>query len=347
MKTLLFCILSCLTIEVSFAQNILIVDNNPVVDTTPADVFNNFNDAQTAAVNGDIIYVQPSITAYGSVNITKEITVYGIGHEPELNSGRNASFNGIGIVADNVTVSGLDITGSGIVFSGTRSNIKIENNRTTGVTLNSAITNNISIQGNIILTALGLNANPANATNITITHNFFDSTNNNGIQNLNSSTIFNNNVIYFALNNTLSIFSNPIDLVAQNNVFVSTGTFNGTNWWSGGTPITFNNCLSFSYSGITLAALNGSGNFNNTNPQFTSIPVNNPTFNVANDYTIGSGSLGTDGNTIGLFNGTYDFDMRGYPTLLPYISEMTVVNNMIMAGQNLDVNLKANANKTN
>ena len=39
--------------------------------------------------------------------------------------------------------------------------------------------------------------------------------------------------------------------------------------------------------------------------------------------------------------------MRGYPTLLPYLEEMTISNNIVQAGADLNVNLKANANKTN
>ena len=39
--------------------------------------------------------------------------------------------------------------------------------------------------------------------------------------------------------------------------------------------------------------------------------------------------------------------MRGYPTELPYLTEMTISNNMVPGGSNLNVNLKANANKTN
>lgn len=327
------------------AQNILIVDNNINVDTSPSHMFSSFSAANAAAANGDIIYVQPSTTSYSSISITKEVSVYGMGHSPELNNERRALFVNISISASNVKLSGIEASGN-LSTSGNRSNLTIENNKLANVYLTTGITN-ATVQGNIITNILALSPTASNSVNITINNNFFDSVSVNGLQYFNSSTIFNNNIVTFTGVTTQSFFFVPSDLVAQNNIFVSTGTFNGTNWQSSGTPTLFNNCLSYSYSGVSLGTLNGTGNFDNTNPVFASIPGTNPAFDIANDYNIGSGSLGTDGNDIGIYNGFYDFDMRGYPTLLPYIIEMTITNNMISAGETLQVNLKANANKTN
>lgn len=341
-KLLLF--VAVLTISYAQAQNILIVDNNVNVDTSPSHMYSTFATAIAAAANGDIIYVQPSITSYSNVNINKEVTVYGIGHTPELNNGRSSVFGLINVSASNVKISGIRST-SNIQSVGIQSNITLENSFITNyVNFNTGISNS-SIQGNII--GVGMTLNSTASTNITVTHNFFDSIAANSLAGLNSSTIFNNNIVTFSGVTTQSFFNAPIDVVAQNNIFVFTSNFNGTNWQLGGTPIIFNNCLSYSYFGTTLGLLNGTGNYDNTNPQFVSIPGTNPFFIVDNDYNITSGSIGTDGNDIGLFNGFYDFDMRGYPTLLPYLEEMTISNNMVSAGENLTVNLKANANKSN
>lgn len=330
------------------AQTILIVDNNVSVDTTPAHVFNTFAGAIAAAANGDTIYVQPSETTYGSITINKEVTIYGGGHTPELNNGRRAFFGNISITASNVKLSGIGVSANtSLSVTGTRSNITIENNMLFNIAISGGITDNVIIQGNIINNNLTLSSNAANSMNTTVVNNFFDTPSANGLSYLNSSTIFNNNIVVFNGVTTQSFINQPIDLVAQNNVFVFTSSFNGTNWEAGGTPTTFHNCLSYSYPGNTLALMNGIGNHDNINPIFTSIPANNPVFDVLNDYHIGSGSLGTDGNEVGIHNGFYDFDMRGYPTLLPYITEMTIQNNMLPAGTDLNVNLKANANKTN
>jgi hypothetical protein len=345
-KLLLF--VTFLVISYTQAQNILIVDNNVNVDTSPAHMYNTFTAAISAAANGDIIYVQPSENNYSSVTINKEVTVYGNGHTPELNSGRRASFGHITISASNVKLSGVEaLVNTNVSISGTQSNITIENNKLFNIIMNTAITNNIIIQGNVINNQIALNANNSFSVNVTINNNFFDTVPVNGLTSFNSSTIFNNNIVTFSGITTQSFFNQPIDLVAQNNIFVFTSSFNGTNWQNAGTATIFNNCISHSYIGTTLGLLNGTGNFDNTNPLFMSIPGTNPAFNVANDYNIGSGSLGTDGNDVGIHNGFYDFDMRGYPTLLPYLEEMTISNNMVQAGANLNVNIKANANKTN
>ncbi|PCI07684.1 MAG: hypothetical protein COB73_07875 [Flavobacteriaceae bacterium] len=330
------------------AQNILIVDNNVNVDTSASHMFSTFAAANTAAVNGDIIYVQPSETNYGTITIGKEITLYGNGHTPELNGGRKAIFGHITITASNVKISGVE-TGPNlnVAISGTRSNITIENSKVYNIRLDVGITNNIIIQGNIIESSILLHPANANSVNVTITNNFINSPVANPFQYFNSTTIFNNNVVNWEATTAQSLFFIPTDLVAQNNIFVSQSSFNGSIWQTAGTPTIFNNCLTYSFSGVTLGVLNGTGNFDNINPVFTSIPGTNPAFLITNNYNIGSGSLGTDSNPVGIFNGNYDFDMRGYPTLLPYLTEMTISNNMVSAGDNLSVNLKANANKSN
>ncbi|WP_456439804.1 hypothetical protein [Psychroserpens sp.] len=337
-----------LIISYTQAQNILIVDNNVNVDTSPSHMYNTFATAIAAAANGDIIYVQPSETNYGTITINKEIIVYGNGHTPELNSGRKAIFSHITIASSNVKISGLETAvNTNVAISGTQNNITIENCKVFNIAMNLAVADNIIIQGNMIENNISLNPNNAQSTNITINNNFLNTPAVNGYSYFNSTTIFNNNILTFAGVTTQSFLLTPTDFVAQNNIFVSTSTFNGTNWQLGGTPTIFNNCISYSYQGTTLGLLNGTGNFDNTNPQFVSIPGTNPNWDVANDYNIGSGSLGTDGNDVGIHNGFYDFDMRGYPTLLPYLEEMTISNNMVQAGANINVNLKANANKTN
>lgn len=346
MKRIIFFI-TMLVAGYSQAQNILIVDNNVDVDTSPSHMFSTYATANTAAVNGDIIYVQPSETSYGAIAISKEVTVYGVGHTPELNGGRNVAFSSITLQADNIKVSGVEVTGITSTTGG-RSNITLENNHLNSVYFNTQITNGI-IQGNIFRNgaAIVLHANSVNNISVTVTNNFFDGITLNGLQYFNSNTIFNNNVVVFRGVTTQNFFYAPNNHVAQNNIFISTVSFNGSVWQTLGTPIIFNNCLTYSYSGTTLGILNGTGNFDNTNPLLVSIPGTNPLFATDNDYNIGSATLGTDGNDVGIFNGYYDFDMRGYPTLLPYLTEMIISNNMVSAGDNLNVNLKANANKSN
>ena len=326
------------------AQNILIVDNNAGIDASPAHVYPDFASAITAAANGDIIYVQPSSVSYGVVNINKEVTVYGTGHTPELDNGINAKFQEITISANNVKLSGVYAI-NGVGTSGVRSNIIIENCLLNGIGLGSGVDGCI-MQGNIITERVTLHASPAYAVNVTFRNNFCQFQVGVNFVNFNSSTIFTNNIITNRTWHNDNVFSNASGLVVQNSIFV----FNSVQNWvgnNGGTPITFNNCITYNYAGYVFASLNGSNNQDNVNPQFVSIPANNPLFNVANNYNVNPALLGTDGLPIGIHNGGYDFDMRGYPTPLAYIKEMNINNSIITAGTNLNITLKANANKTN
>lgn len=336
---------ACLFSIVIQAQNILIVDNNAGIDASPAHVYPDFASAITAAVNGDIIYVQPSSISYGVATINKEVTVYGNGHTPELDNGVNAQFQDVSIAADNVKISGVYVSNYGIGTAGVRSNITIENCLVKGIGLGSGV-NGCIMQGNIITERVTLHTNPTFAANVTFRNNFCQFQVGVNFENFNSTTIFTNNIITNRTWHNDNIFNNASGLVIQNSIFV----FNSVQNWVGnygGTPITFNNCITYNYAGYVFAALNGSNNQDNVNPQFVSIPTNTPLFNVANNYNVSPTLLGTDGFPIGIHNGVYDFDMRGYPTPLAYIKEMNINNSIITAGTNLNITLKANANRSN
>jgi hypothetical protein len=327
------------------AQNILIVDNNPGINATPAHVYPDFASAIADAANGDVIYMQPSAVSYGAVTISKGVTVYGTGHTPELDNGLSVKFDDVTISANNVKLSGVYITNN-VTNSGTRSNSTIENCRITTISLDSGI-NGCLIQGNLILRGVTLNANAINAVNVTLRNNFCYTAFFYNFKNFNSTTIFTNNLVTTDNNSYDNVFNNANGLVVQNSIFV----YNNIQNWvgnTGGTPITFNNCLTYNLNPANVfEPLTGSNNRNNVNPQFVAIPNNSFAFNVANDYNVSPTLLGTDGLPIGLFNGGYDFDMRGYPTPLAYIREMNINNSVITAGATLNVTLKANANKTN
>lgn len=343
MKKLYFFLVGLMSL-LGQAQNILIVDNNSGIDASPAHVYPDFPSAIAAAANGDIIYIQPSATSYGAVTINKEVAVYGNGHTPELDNGLNAKFDSFTIAANNVKISGVYIV-ENITTTGVRSNITIENNRLITIALNSGINGSL-IQGNFILRGITLNADPLSALNVTVRNNFCYTAYFYNFKNFNSTTIFTNNIVTSDNNSYDNVFNNANGLVVQNSIFV----YNNIQNWvgnAGGTPITFNNCITYNYAGYVFDPLNGSNNHNNVNPQFVSIPTNNQLFNVANDYNVNPVLLGTDGLPIGIHNGVYDFDMRGYPTPLAYIKEMNINNSVITAGTNLNITLKANANKSN
>lgn len=363
----LFTVLSIFVLSYTQAQNILIVDNDPVIDTSPAHMFNNITDAISAANNGDIIYVQPSLTSYGAVTINKEITLFGSGYAPELNDGRRSELSSVRIDADNIKISGFYIS-TYITYNSSTStsdNIIIEDNfvnQTIFVGSTNAghttTNNNWIIRGNVINFGITLHADPTKCINTVITNNHITLLNGNAtasyaLRYFNDTTIFNNNVV--RINHTwgnTNIFPNMTgDVTAFNNIFISNG-INTLFTPTTGRTLTLNNSISYMSTGGTLSlAMPGTGNFDNQNPFFTSVASS--AFDIApeDDFTLSPSSVGlnagSDGNDIGIYNGDYDFDMRGYPTELPYLTSFTISNNLIEAGENINVNVKANANKSN
>ncbi|MEM1003444.1 MAG: hypothetical protein AAGH46_12425, partial [Bacteroidota bacterium] len=84
------------------AQTIHTVDNCP---NSAAD-FTTIQDAIDAAEDGDIIYVQPSMTSYGSINLNKEIDLIGRSHS-DLNY--ISEVEDVSLSASNVVVKGFKI----------------------------------------------------------------------------------------------------------------------------------------------------------------------------------------------------------------------------------------------
>lgn len=335
----------------SNAQNTFIVDNNLFIDDSPSHVFTTFAAAIAAASNGDTILLQPSTGSYGNLTINKSITVKGMGHAPTLNNGESSSTGNISITASNIKLTGLLINGT-ITGGNNISNLLVEDCNVGAVVLQGSSNSGHTLRGNIINAHIMLSTSYTNSSNYTITNNLIQGLSQNALYYFNDTTIFNNNVIIGDQGLTgYVIFNQPNNVVCQNNIWLFTNNALAQVDQTGSIPVIHNNSMTYHYGSPTITALNGTSNFNNQNPFFVTIPANNPYWAATNNYNLGASSVGndagTDGNDIGIFNGFYDFDMRGYPTELPYLTEMTISNNMVPAGANLNVNLKANANKTN
>jgi len=113
---------------------------------------------------------------------------------------------------------------------------------------------------------------------------------------------------------------------------------------SGSTNLDFRNNLTFSYIGNTITALSGT-NLDNTNPMFTTAPAATEHDFYNNDYHLLGASAGinygTDGTNIGIYGNNFLFDMQGRPDLMPYPSTITINNNVVAPGQDLNVNFTA------
>ncbi len=344
------------------AQSVFYVDNNQGSPVNNAQ--NNYTSVQAAvnaAAAGDIIYIQPSPNSYGDIQMTKPLTIYGIGHNPELNAGQVASVSNILFRYANASgskISGLNIVGI-YLDNGTYDNhdVVITNNRITYILGNPTTgkANNVIISGNFFYHSSSPLDN-YNSQNWVISNNTFSRPNTywgyDMFYRLNNTTILNNNIILSRqngdANQRVQLFNSCSGTQISNNIFIFVGnavidfTTLGSN-----SALNFQNNLTYSVN-TTLNPLSGSNNIDDTNPNFVSFnPANELNF-ATNDYHFQAGSpaigAGADANDLGVENGNFPFSIRGYPTELPYITDFVINNNILSAGIDLDINVKANAN---
>ncbi len=346
----------------NFAQSTWTVDNRP--GTTAQ--FSSIQAAHDAAQAGDFIYIHPSPNSYGDMYIKKEIHLRGIGHGPELANGEHAILGAITLstntteatICSNSSISGLQIGTIQDLNQAAFTNILIQNNLINNVNFYQAY--NYIIQGNVFNTTSGISIyfnSPAHANNI-ISHNIFNTISNTTpiaaiINNLISSDTFTNNLMILNFNGaTNTFFNNCSNPTVSNNMFVLGTAAVISSITTNASTINFQNCLTFDYGGQSIAALSGTGNLNNTNPQFVNIGTPaNPVFSYTNNYKLAAGSpainAGTDGDDLGLYGQGFLFQMKGYPFDLPYPTQINITNAIVEAGGTLQVNFKAKANVEN
>lgn len=345
-----------------FAQTTWTVDNRP--GTTAQ--FTSVQAAHDAASPGDFIYVHPSPNSYGELVIRKRINVRGIGHNPELANGERAILGNITLgrnateatSSSNSSISGLSITTITDTGEIGYLNVLIQNNRISSLIFQ--FVNNFIIQGNVFNSTLGysiLFASPSHANNI-ISHNIFSMVSSpNGtlaiFNGLIASDTVSNNLIMMNFNGaTNTFFNNCLNPIVNNNIFALGNTAIISSIATNNSTINFQNCLTFDYGGQPIAALPGTNNLNNTNPQFVSIGTPaNPTFDYAKNYKLAVGSpainAGSDGANLGIYGQGFLFQMKGYPFDLPYPTRINITNAIVQAGGTLQVNVKASANVEN
>jgi hypothetical protein len=342
------------------AQSVLTVDNN---EGSGAE-FTSLQAAIDAATAGDIIYVQPSPNSYGNINMTKSVNIYGLGYTPQLNSGVNAYVPNIyfrSAHASGSKISGLNITSiylDNATFN--NHNVVITNNRFVYIGGNSSTTksNNCIISGNYIRNANFSAIDTYNSQNWIISNNIIEQPNGGAtwatFKRFNSSINFNNNIFLSRqngdTNGSIDVFENCNGTSITNNIFLFTTSSVANMNLGSNNALSYQNNLTYSYNS-TLDALSGSNNIDNSDPQFVNFNQNAALNTTANNYQIQTGSpaenAGTDGNDLGIFNGNFPFNLRGYPTELPYLTDFVIYNNIITAGTPLNINIKANANINN
>jgi len=350
---------------VSDAQALLIANNNPGAPTG-TNIYTGGNalvNAFTAATAGDIIYIVPSGNNYGSLDITKSITLYGGGLNPDKDGAVITTLISVSIQSSDVRVSGIYFTQS--TFSNgqainlnpngsTITNIMIDkcsfgllSRTTTGDLGNLIIQNCVAGNGNANNTATAITLETS-YSNVRISHNIIYGNSGAGsgaLNSMNGADIEHNLFIGVSSGSTQDAFDNVTNCNIRNNIFygvepTSNNTFSGNNFDNNISAFAGNNSFPIGSNGNT-----GNNNLVNTDPQLISIPFAQ-SWNNSNDPGLtnpGSPALGAadDLTDIGLSGGSSPFDI--YFTSLPIVQVITVPAT-VSQGADMTVNVKAKGN---
>lgn len=342
----------------SFGQTTYIANNNPGA-VTGVNIFTGataFSDAQSAATDGDIVYIVPSGTNYGDIILSKELTIYGGGYNSGNQTGLKSLIQSLQINVSNTRTSGIHLTdtpwdGDAITIAASVINTTIDKCifsifEATGAGIaNIIIQNCIILQGSSNFGAQMFNMNTA-TPNILFSNNIIFSTSNSLwgiIYGFNGAIIQNNLFIASTSNTSERIFGTVTNSLIKNNIFYgitpkATSTFSGN---------TIDHNLTFGSSDNDFLATNntiGANNLINEDPLFVNVPYGqNWDFNF--DATLQAASMaigaGDDGTDVGLYGGGTPYDDNGTP--LPIVQTITSPA-MISQGSDLPVNIKGKGN---
>lgn len=339
-KTFIVTLLLIFVTQFSFAQTVHTVDNRPESGA----MYTTVQPAIDAAVAGDIIQIHPSPTGYGNFNVSRaSLTIIGLGHNPANADGLRATVSLITLFTSgtNSIITGLNIGN----ISGFCDGVQIINNRITGSVSGSGTAGQADdwvIEGNYLIgSSSGTRIVVSAGNNWFISNNWIEGR----FSSMNNTTAIINNIIYNDNTGTPSIFISSNSPVVANNIFLFASTATGVGLSS--STINFQNCMTYSYAGITLSPLGDGtgGNIDNIDPLFTNVPVNSITDFYNNDYSLTAGSpgagAGTDVTDLGLYGRLFNFDPNGRPDLSPYPTLLNITNTVIAPGQNLNVDFKA------
>jgi hypothetical protein len=323
----------CLFVEVTTAQTIRRVNNNPGV--TGLNVYTTAQAAHDAANANDILIIEPSVTSYGNLTLTKPLKIYGNGYFLDTNVELKADQRGsiFGTIYFGTGSSGSSVYGiqcSVITNAICCENYFVANDLTiercnigtismaapyslggTGIRTGTSNISNITFRRNFI-GSLGLNSYaPTTINGVLISNNIINNlamgTNSgqNGIQN---GAVINNTIInQFYTDNWL------VNSVLDNNLFLSLASINFTN-------------VSYSYNVSSGGALTGGvGNLANYDVNAALV---GPGAGISNDeqYQIKAGSplktAGSAGTEVGAYGGATPYVVSGIPPV-PSITNFT------------------------
>jgi len=333
-KQIIFLTAMMLVLVYSINADIWTVSNNP---HSPGQ----YTDLQAAIDNAspeDTILVSGSQTPYGAISVYKKLTIIGPGWVPLSEFGFVATIdNGINfdtVANPNSSPSGSKIMGLVINSIGLNdpgiNNIIIERNKIGNIFFNYDEISDCSIIQNLINGNILISYN----SNLLISNNII-SGQYSTFHHSNEPTVMISNNLFFRSPSSYDYISHA---TFSNNIFLKCP----------GPAIQY----SFFYNNITYAigytcddlpfGTNiGSGNLNNTDPEF--INGNTSNYDPDGNYRLGPTSpgknAGTDGTDIGIYGGPYPFVDGGIPPI-PQILLMHV-SNPVPLNSDIDIHIKA------
>jgi len=354
MKKAIHIFLFTLLTQWCIAQTTYTANNNPGA-VTGVNIFTGATAAQdaiAATVNGDVVYIVPSGTNYGDLgSISTEITIYGIGLDPNQTAAVRSYVSKVRINASNVRLSGLTfLAGDAIDFIASFGNIMIDN-CSYGQLLSGFNISNLVLQNNIMgLFNLTLNLT-AGSSGVRISNNIIYGPQGGHfhahgyLHNLTGAIIENNVFIGNITSSNQRAFREVHNCSIKNNIFYAVraetsqpGTF---------TNNTFEYNLSFGANNNFFPSTNGntsSNNLVNIDPMFVNVPYST-SYSFSYDPTLQAGSPALTGSEsgaeVGIFGGGTPLDLTF--TSLPTIQSV-VVPSSISQGSDLPINIKGNGN---
>jgi len=381
MKFLHFLFAFMLLATVTLKATTRTVSNDPA---SPAQ-YHNLQTAVNASSPGDTLLIGPSLQykygynwytqSYGSITLNFNLVLIGAGaffddenniaNKKEVTKVDNIYLKQISATsgAGGSKLFGMDISridfdggffGSTLTTGGI-SNVLIERCKIGLIFFseNSIVTNQNDTVRNCIITGYINFNNRSNGSyvyinkNISIENNIFDGAYISGVYTISSggnyldSVYVRNNLF---LDRTSYAFSKVPHMVIENNIFWhAEPTVDNTP-----SGATFNNNLCYNTTASLPGTGNsGSGNINNSNPQFINYPAAGGAFSCSHNYGIPSSSpahnAGTDGSDIGITGGISPFFDYCAGPKVPTIKELTLPSNAssVPQGGTLNVTFKA------
>lgn len=350
--TIALLLLTSLSIK---AQTTITVDNTPQSTTTHTTI----QAAIDAATAGDIIYVQPSPTSYGTANIDKALTIIGRSHSELNNISTIATAN---IYASDVTIKGMKMGGvqaRSNVASTTISNINIYECEFSGLTLGYSNTtyflDGIVVRG-CIFTGI---TQYITGENVLISNNII---NGSSVSIYSPSTIvMSNNIFRFYTSLNIYNYAPQETFILYNNMFINNYS-SGNITLSGSGDFNVSNCLTYNYHATGTSSFTGPSflvntTLENTDPLFTNVDsavstsmAGTGTYNSATrleeDLTFQAGSpaltAGGSGTELGIFNNGFNFKYLGIPRGVPVL-DIVNYDGAVAKDGNINVTISAKA----